>query len=213
MKKLATLATLITLTACAPEAAPPKTPPPPSPAPQAEAAKIANRAAESTTAPSAAKEDTPAAPAPAPAPAPVGKWDVSKEVSKLDDSENVFLVLGADILVTNKFNETYSPKMLLTCREKRLEAYIDWDTFVHSESSAVTTRIDSAPAVTKHWSVSTNYKATFAPQPLRFIKSLVGHQKLVVRVVPYGDAPLLTEFDLTGLDQHIKTLYDACRIH
>lgn len=205
MKKIAILATLITLTACAPEATPPKTPPPPSPDTQAEAAKIANRAAESTTAPSYTKDYAPAA--------PVGKWDVSKKVSKLDDSENVILLLEADIPVTNKFNETYPPKLLLTCREKSLDAYIGWNTFVHTESTAVTTRIDSAPAVTKHWSVSTDYKVTFAPQPLRFIKSLVGHQKLVVRVVPYGDAPLLTEFDLTGLDQHIKTLYDACRIH
>lgn len=197
-------ATVGTLTACSQQ---PSASSPPvvkaSPEMEAEAVRTANNAqssSKSTHAEAYVEESK------------KGDWNVSREISRLDDSQNLILTLRAKIPVSSKLNSNYYPTLHLACLEKKLYAYIDWGTFVHNETASVTTRLDNTPAVTKRWLVSTDYQATFAPQTVRFIKSLVKHQTLVARVIPYADNPLLTEFDLTGLDTHIQLLNNECHI-
>lgn len=199
-------AVLGTLTACSQQ--PSTSPPPvpvvkPSPEIAAEATRVANNPPPSNK-PSNAEAYVEES--------KKGDWNVSREISRLDDSQNLILTLRAKIPVSSKLNSNYYPTLHLACLEKKLYAYIDWGTFVHNETASVTTRLDNTPAVTKRWLVSTDYQATFAPQTVRFIKSLVKHQTLVARVIPYADNPLLTEFDLTGLDTHIQLLNNECHI-
>ncbi|HHD81926.1 MAG TPA: hypothetical protein ENK94_01905, partial [Campylobacterales bacterium] len=65
-------------------------------------------------------------------------------------------------------------------------------------------------AVTKRWSISTDHEATFPPKSIGFTKDLIKHDKLLVQLTPYGDSPVMTTFDIGGLEEAIKPLRKAC---
>lgn len=139
-----------------------------------------------------------------------GKWSVSATVSPIDDSKNVTLSLEANESVGARYRRV-TPTLILRCKEKKTDAYITWDAYLGLEETSVLTRLDDRPASRSEWSLSTDNKATFAPQPKTFIKTLLGHSRLVSQVTPYSESPVLVTFDLAGLDVALKPLSDACR--
>jgi hypothetical protein len=58
--------------------------------------------------------------------------------------------------------------------------------------------------------MSTDSQATFHPQAIPFLKSLVQANKLVAQVTPYNASPVTAIFDTTGLGNAIKPLRETC---
>jgi len=138
-----------------------------------------------------------------------GKWSVSATLSPIDDSKNVTLSLEANESVGARYRRV-TPTLILRCKERKTDAYISWDAYLGLEQTTVLTRLDDRPASKSEWSLSTDNKATFAPQAKTFIKGLLGHSRLVSQVTPYSESPVLVTFDLAGLDAALKPLSDAC---
>ncbi len=74
------------------------------------------------------------------------------------------------------------------------------------------TRLDKESAVTKAWSISTDNKAVFVSgSNIAFAKQFMEHQSLLAQITPYGESPVMANFDLVGLTDAIKPLRDACK--
>jgi type VI secretion system protein VasI len=58
--------------------------------------------------------------------------------------------------------------------------------------------------------MSTDSKATFHPQPIAFLKSMMEANTLVAQVTPYNESPVTAIFDTTGLADAIKPLRETC---
>lgn len=139
-----------------------------------------------------------------------GKWNVTIDRSPIDDSQQVILTLDAETTVQGNFN-SYTPTLVLRCSENKTEAYIVWGIYLGVGKTRVLTRLDQDRARTRNWSLSTDNKATFAPgNNVYFIKKLMKHRKLLVQTVPYGANPVMTTFQLDGLNEAIKPLRKAC---
>lgn len=139
-----------------------------------------------------------------------GKWVVSKETSVIDDSKKVTLLLDAEDTISGAY-KSHTPTMILRCSENKTNAYIVMGVFLGSSRIKVLTRLDKNKATTKRWSISTDHKALFAPGGnVGYIKSLIKHDKLLVQVTPYGANPVMTTFDLRGLNEAITPLRKAC---
>lgn len=139
-----------------------------------------------------------------------GKWLTTIDTSPIDDSQKVILTLEADTPVRGNFTSS-TPSLILRCSENKTEAYIAWDVYLGIGTTKVLTRLDRNKARTKTWGLSTDNKATFAPgSNVSFIKSLIGHEKLLVQTTPYGASPTMTTFHLSGLRDAIKPLKKAC---
>lgn len=140
-----------------------------------------------------------------------GKWLVSTKKSPINDSTNVVLYLSAEESIRSGYN-TVTPSLFIRCSEGKTNAYISWDLYLGLESTMMLTRLDKESAVTKAWSISTDNKAVFVSgSNVAFAKQLMEHQSLLAQITPYGESPVMANFDLVGLTDAIKPLRDACK--
>ena len=147
-----------------------------------------------------------------PPPRPGTQWRQSIDVSPIDDSQNVYLrVSGTPI--PNRYGGVETPSMVLRCKENTTAAIINWEVYLGIDARPITLRIDSQPALNQRWSISTNYESLGrwrGGSAIPFIKSLFGHEKLYALVTPYGESSVSTTFDISGLEDRIGPLREAC---
>ena len=138
-----------------------------------------------------------------------GKWYTSIDTSEIDDTKNVILTLSAENAIYSRYR-TERPTLYLRCAENKTEAYINWNVFLGSDSIKVLLRYDKEKAKTRRWDTSTDHKSLFVRGNIPFIKKLLKHKKLLVKVTPYSESPVTTTFDVRGLKEAIKPLREAC---
>jgi type VI secretion system VasI family protein len=140
-------------------------------------------------------------------------WIVSEEQSPLDDSRNVYLSTRSLQMTLGTLRLPVTPTLHLRCAENTTSIFITWESFLDMESTEVTTRIDKLPAESSYWNVSTNFEAVGlwnGADAIPFIRSLFGHDRLLVRVTPYGDSPQTAVFNIEGLAEAAGPLMAAC---
>jgi len=139
-----------------------------------------------------------------------GDWEVSVDVSPMDDSKTVFLQLKAERPVLTSIGQQHTPYMILRCKEGSITAYVGTGSSAAGDDTAVTVRYDQFTAYDQEWSNSNSGDALFAPSAKLFIGKLLSHNRLTMRWTPFGSSPQVTTFSLTGLDSVIEQLGTAC---
>ena len=138
---------------------------------------------------------------------PKKSWEVSEDINPLDDSKTVTMALAATEGVNS---HGQPPVLLIRCKSKETEVFVAWRDYLGSEAQ-VTTRIGQLEPKTQRWSMSTDSKATFYPgNDVQFVRSWIGQPRLVVRVTPYNENPVVAVFDLTSLEEALKPLREVC---
>ena len=137
-----------------------------------------------------------------------GSWESDTSQNPVDDSTTVTALLEAQT-GRSKFGKKI--RLLLRCKSHKTEAYIDWDAYLGMDATLVTTRIGKHKAVQSEWQISTDYQATFYPGGgAGFIRQLLGQDRLVVELTPYGDSPVTAIFMLDGIDQVVEPIKKEC---
>lgn len=136
-----------------------------------------------------------------------GKWEVREERNALDDSRTVYVTLAADSGVA-RFGR--APVLVARCQSNRTEVFVLWHSYLGRDGGTVTVRLDRGSARSARWSLSTRQDATFAPQPIAFLRSLAGASELVLQVTPHREAPITAVFDPAGLAAALEPLMQAC---
>lgn len=142
------------------------------------------------------------------------KWVITEEVSPIDDSKTVMLSLKSDSPIKSDFSQVI-PTLNIQCKERETDFYINFNIFLSTHDIKPITRIDSDKAVNGvEWYISTDYKALFYPGSQKkineFIKTLKDKKKFFIQVTPFSKGSVNTTFDLTGLDEAIKPVREAC---
>ncbi|WP_334327200.1 type VI secretion system-associated protein TagO [Gilliamella apicola] len=142
------------------------------------------------------------------------KWVITEEVSPIDDSKTVMLSLKSESPIKSDFSQVI-PTLNIQCKERETDFYINFNIFLSTHDIKPITRIDSDKAVNGvEWYISTDYKALFYPGSQKkineFIKTLKDKKKLFIQVTPFSKGSVNTTFDLTGLDEAIKPVREAC---
>lgn len=137
----------------------------------------------------------------------IGKWNISETINPLDDTKRVILDVESS---TGRSRWGKVPTLILRCQSNKTEMYILWDDYLGRDSQPVTIRVDSQGAVTLDWALSTDSKATFAPQPITLLKELLNSSKFIAQTIPYNSNPVTAVFDISGLDEAIKPLRETC---
>ena len=138
-----------------------------------------------------------------------GKWRISTDVLPIDDSKTVICLLDADESVRVGY-DTIKPTMIVRYKEGELEAYITYDTFLGSDSIAVTLRFGKGGAENATCSISTDHKATFIRGDIgQFINRLERVNSLVVRLTPYRERPVTVSFSPNGIDKVKDAIRDT----
>jgi type VI secretion system protein VasI len=145
-----------------------------------------------------------------------GEWDVTAEISKIDDSRNVSLSLESENEIDGRFGKTGKARIAILCRERKTDFYFTFAGAFLAEIEGygdITVRIDRAQARTIKMTESTDHTALglWSGTGDKFIKSMFGAQKMLVRVTPYNENSVTAEFNIKGLQQAIVPLRSACK--
>jgi|CXWL01.1.fsa_nt_gi hypothetical protein len=147
--------------------------------------------------------------------AQVGHWKITREISKIDDSANVFLSVSADTEIEGWPAERHRPTLILRCMEKEKSAIIQTGMTPNVESGAsdaatVTLRFDKDLAENQGMSESTDKKALFFLDPDEIISKMLTHKSMLFQFTPFNSSPVMTTFNLAGLEGALKPLEQAC---
>lgn len=139
------------------------------------------------------------------------QWNIYVDTSKIDDSQKIHISTQSIEPIVGRYSrEQLYPTLWLRCQENRTDLFVVWDMFLGTNSISVTERIDAEKAKNSRWAISTDNKAIFKNNAIAFIKSLFGHDKLLLQLTPYGENTRIVEFSITGLEDIIEPLQKAC---
>ena len=132
----------------------------------------------------------------------------------MDDSKTVVLTLDA----TNHIEgwlESKIPELTVRCREHKTDLYIDVGMAANPElgeynTATVRLRLDEQPAITQHWSQSTNNEALFAPEPIAVARRVARAKTMRFVFTPFNSSAATAEFNVSGLSAHLPELAADC---
>jgi type VI secretion system protein VasI len=144
-----------------------------------------------------------------------GKWHVTTETSKIDDSTNVYLILESNGEFAGKFGSSQKATLYIACRENKTDLYVVLgDHFLASSGGfgTVTYRIDKRAAKERQFVESTDNSALglWNGVGVSIIKELLSGASLLIRVTPFNESSITVEFTIAGLEEAIKPLRKAC---
>jgi hypothetical protein len=144
-----------------------------------------------------------------------GAWRVRTETNPIDDTKTVILSLAAE----SGTSRSGDPVVFIArCQSNKTEAYVVWGDYlgddssdVYSEWKKVIVRVGTGEAREERWGVSTDRKATFAPNWAgNLLKELLNEDSLVLQTIPYGENPNTAIFDVSGLSAVLGELARTC---
>lgn len=137
-----------------------------------------------------------------------GEWRTSTDTDPLTDKSVHFAMLTA-----SEGQGRYGDKIVLVvrCKSGRTDAFVNWQTFLGSDSILVTSRIEKEKAVSSSWSLSTDHKASFMPNPPATLKKFEGASTYVVNLTPYSESPITAIFELQGANEALADIRKDCK--
>lgn len=144
-----------------------------------------------------------------------GDWRVRSETSKIDDTTNVWVSLLSEDQTSCPY-KSGNHSIHMACRENSTNLWIHFgDCFMSSiqGKGRVTYRLDSDKAQTQNFRESNNNMALglwSGGQAIPFIKKMMGHDRLIVRATPFSDSTVTAEYRISGLEEAVRPLREAC---
>lgn len=143
------------------------------------------------------------------------RWHVGDSRSPMDDSRGVSLSLDASDPITAWPGESFTPTLVIRCREHKTAVFIRNGCSPNVEyglsgQATVRLRLDSAPAQAEVWTESTDKQSLFSPTPIPLARRLSKAQRLTYEFTPFNSSQATTTFDLAGLDSLISQVSSCC---
>lgn len=138
-----------------------------------------------------------------------GKWSTSTSTDPLTDKSIYIAMLDASS-GRGRFGDSIN--LVVRCDKGQTDFYINWETFLGTESISITHRIGRAKAVKSSWVVSTDHKSSFFPRsPVAALKAMIETDSFVANVTPYSESPITATFDTSGAGEALKEIRTACK--
>lgn len=145
-----------------------------------------------------------------------GSWNVRIENSQLDDSKSVFMNVPSDEPLRGRFGSMEYGTLFVRCRENTTSVFVVFGGHFMSDiqgKGRVDYRIDTASPQNVNMTASNDNNALGlwrGNQAIPFIRSLFGSERLLVRATPFSESSVEMTFNITGLEDQIQPLREAC---
>ena len=147
---------------------------------------------------------------------PVEMWEYGKSVDPMTDT--VMQIAMADAVSgEGKYGDPID--LAVSCISSTAIVAIGWGSFIGMDPTfkhkqEVTLRWDSTDAISSAWELGSDRDTVdntmlFDSESESFVKDMLRHDQLIARVTPYSGSSLTATFDLTGLEEAIKPLYEG----
>ncbi|HEV8264493.1 MAG TPA: hypothetical protein VGQ06_06050, partial [Gemmatimonadales bacterium] len=141
-----------------------------------------------------------------------GAWQLITPRTVVADQPSITLELEA-LNVVQGAVVTFRPALYVRCLNERLEAFVATGVVRGADTDyRITVRLSwaSRPPREETWSVSTDYAAVFAPDPVALIEQILATPELVLEFRPDNAAPVTARFNGAGLAAHLPRLRSTC---
>ncbi|NTB96921.1 hypothetical protein G6M84_10370 [Agrobacterium tumefaciens] len=144
-------------------------------------------------------------------------WEAEEETSKLSDKKSVFLNTRSVEDINCGWNKGAKIWLSLRCHENTTA--VIFRTGCHMTSSEYNSygdiqyRVDAEKSKTLSATESTDNRALglwSGGKAIPFIKEMIGKEKLVVKMTPYGENPFTATFNIGDLDTVLGPLRKEC---
>ena len=147
----------------------------------------------------------------------VSAWQLRTETSLLDDSTSVFLSIFSKEPILNRFGSGGPAQLTVRCLENTTSVVVNFAGLFMSDIQGrgrVDFRVDDNPPDNINMRVSTNNQALGlwkGGQSIPFIQThLLGGDSLYLRATPHSESAVEMQFNISGLDEKIGPLREAC---
>lgn len=146
---------------------------------------------------------------------PISKWRVQEDISEMDDSRSVHLILESENEVEDWLSRRHRAKLIVRCVENKTRVLINTGVQANPElgnynKAHARIRLDDQSAQTVNLSESTTGEALFFPGSTKYARSFQGHERLRFEFTPFQTNSQLLEFDLRGYDEVLPRVQEAC---
>lgn len=146
-------------------------------------------------------------------------WNVRFDVSEMTDQTSVYLTTSS-LSFVSEYGQFRSADLVLVCQENTTAALINVGEYLGTDRNGrsrdgkfLMYRIGEHEASSAYWNTSTSGRAVglwSGGQSIPFIRSLIDEDRLLIRITPTSSSSRELTFFLSGLDNHINELADAC---
>lgn len=148
--------------------------------------------------------------------APAQAWVVTEKTSPMDDSKTVRMLASSNESIPSRFGlGSDRINLRIRCEENSTEMYFQFSGHHMADIQGygkVRMRVDEGDVFSRSMRVSTSNKALglWSGSGIGTIKRFFGGDTLVVQATPYGESQITVTFDLTGIEEEIQPLREAC---
>lgn len=137
-----------------------------------------------------------------------GRWRTFSQNDPLTDRSVHYATFDASD-GKGRFGEAV--QLIVRCKSGETEAFINWNTFLGTDSISVTDRIDKSPAKKSSWGISTDRKASFMPNALSTAIKFIESSSYVANLTPYGENPITAIFSIGGAKEAFADIRRDCK--
>lgn len=143
-------------------------------------------------------------------------WSVRSETSEMTDDTNVYMAVRSEDPPQCRFGNQDAVMLMIRCLENRTSIF--FHTGCHMTDSSysnygdVDIRLDDDPAETVSMNSTTTNDALIVSsgRAIKLAKKMFGKKRLLARMMPYGESPMTTRFDISGTEEAIEPLRETC---
>lgn len=143
-------------------------------------------------------------------------WDVRYGRSQIDDSRTVQITTRSLRTHANRYGQQRPLILTIVCRENKTNAHISFAEHFMSDiqgGGKVTYRVDAKPAKNRNFRESNDHSVLGlwgGGSSIPWLRELFGAEKLIVRATPFSESAVEGEFNISGLEEVINPLREAC---
>lgn len=143
-----------------------------------------------------------------------GKWKMERTTSKIDDSRTIVASVDANSQIHAWPGKVTKPILVLRCMEGVQSAFfvVGMAADVENDPGVVhiKLRLDQDEAQEWRSTESTDKEALFVSDAKKLMDSIAGKSKLLLGFTPFNSQPVLTSFDIKGVEKAITEIQSTC---
>lgn len=138
----------------------------------------------------------------------MGDWITQTDKNPFTDE----VIYAAGIVAETgegKFNKPIV--MAIRCEKNKTQFFINWETYLGREKTAITYRVDRDPAKKSNWLISNDGQATiFSGSPVQLLKQISESSVFIANITPYRENSITATFNTKGAGVAFSEIRKNC---
>lgn len=138
-------------------------------------------------------------------------WEIGRDISQMDGKKSVSYAIESITTLKNSLDMDKKAKLVFRCDNNKTDAFILWPSFVgYLDEKKVEIKVDDGKVIKSFWYPAGNGDGVFSKEPIKWMKSLLGKKRMIVRLAAHNRIPEEVTFYIDGVDAAITEISNSC---